>query len=382
LADIDTRGSTTWIVATLAYVASVVLIGCSDNAVTAPEPHGPPAPAPIQVLALATYDGSGQAVHPDAVQTPDGWGKGTPPLHLVVTPYPEGQASYENPSIYSGQSVTVWQVPQNVQNPIARPVTTGYLSDPDEVYNPSTKELWVYYRQVTTTNQILLLRSPDGIQWGTPVTIVTVPNHQAVSPTVVRKGADDWWLWTVNAGVNGCSSASTVVELRHSTDGIHWSDPQPVYLGGNDDFPWHVDVTWIPEYGEFWALYNAKTPGSCTTAVLRFATSQDGVHWTTAPTPLLTRGAIPEFADIVYRSSLTYDATSDLVTLWYSGARYEHTDYLWHVAVQQIPRTTLLANVMRTPSPSSSGAVTPAASLIPLTKPVAPLVPLTNATAP
>jgi hypothetical protein len=152
-----------------------------------------------------------------------------------------------------------------------------------------------------------------------------------------------------------------------------------VQLGVSGDFPWHLDVIWVPEQGEFWALYNAKTAGSCTTAVLRFAVSQDGVHWTTEPTPLLTKGVIPEFADVVYRSSLEYDAARDLATLWYSGARYTNARYVWHIAVQQMSRTALFAIVTQTPPPlSSKKDVTPS---VPGPPTVAP-PPLTNATAP
>ena len=154
-------------------------------------------------------------------------------------------------------------------------------------------------------------------------------------------------MWTVNGGEAGCSGPSTTVELRQSTDGVAWSAPQTVLLGDGTQFPWHIDVIWVAERGEFWALYNAKMAGSCTTSVLYFATSPDGVHWTTAPTPLLQRGAIPEFADIVYRSALSYDVTTDTVTVFYSGARYTTDHYVWRVGVQQLSRIQLFDLVMR-----------------------------------
>lgn len=359
---------------TLVWVASIVAIACSDGA-TSPSLHHPPPPGSIQVLELTTYDGSGQAVHPDAVIIPAGWG-GLSASNLVVTPYPGGQASFENPSVFIGQSAIgwEWEIPQGVQNPIARPTSGGYLSDPDELYNPSTNELWLYYRQVTSQNEILLTRSSDGVHWGAPITVVSVPNHEAISPTVVRMSEQDWRLWTVNSGVNGCSAPSTTVELRTSTDGIHWASPQTVSLGDQGDFPWHLDVTWVPEQNQFWALYNAKVSGSCTTGVLRFAVSQDGIHWTTTPTPLLSRGVIPEFADIVYRASLQYNAASDAVTIWYSGARYSQSSYEWHIAVQQMSRATMLVKVTQTPL-----AIGPELDNVPGT--LAP-PPLTNATAP
>lgn len=300
-------------------------------------------------MALATYDGSGEAVHPDVVTTPGTWGENS--LHLVVTPYPGGNPTFENPSIYVGHyvgaSLSAWSVPSGVQNPLVRPAASGYLSDPDELYDPATNQLWLYYRQVTTVNQILLIRSSDGVTWSAPVPVVTVSNHLAISPAVVRRGANDWWMWTINGGTDGCAGRSTTVELRQSVDGVTWSAPQTVSMGDGTQFPWHVDVTWVASRGEFWAVYNAKNPGSCTTPVLRFATSPDGVHWTVAPGAVLRRGALPEFADIVYRASLSYDPTTDGVTLWYSGARYTGKTYVWRVAEQEMTRATLFDLVSR-----------------------------------
>ena len=116
----------------LAFAAAA----CSDAAGPVTEPP----PPTVQLLALETFDGSGQAVHPDAAVTPLSWGAGE--TELFATPYPNGDASKENPSLYARRSLLDWRVPDGVMNPIARPVA-GYLSDPDEVFNPETSELWL-----------------------------------------------------------------------------------------------------------------------------------------------------------------------------------------------------------------------------------------------
>jgi hypothetical protein len=108
--------------------------------------------------------------------------------------------------------------------------------------------------------------------------------------------------------------------------------------------------------------------GSCTSEALYFALSTDGVHWTASPGPLLARGALAELQDVVYRSSLFYDADVDLVTIWYSGARYDAGTYRWHVAVEQLTSSELEARV----------AVVRATGAADLTA----TPPLTNATAP
>jgi hypothetical protein len=229
-------------------------------------------------------------------------------------------------------------------NPIERPVV-GYLSDPDEVFNPETNELWLYYRGVNSENEIFLVRGNAPTMWSSPTLVAAGANHTIVSPTVVRRGQGDWMMWSVNSGTAGCSGSSTTVELRTSADGINWSPPTTTDLTESGVFAWHIDVEWIPARGEFWAIYNVKIPGSCTTSALHFARSVDGAHWTVEPGPVLRRGAIPAFADIVYRGSLLYNDASSTVTLWYSGALFENNGYVWRIATESLPVSALLERV-------------------------------------
>lgn len=222
------------------------------------------------------------------------------------------------------------------------------------MFNPATNEVWLYYRAVTNENEIFLIRGRSPSDWSRPQLVFKGPNHTILSPTVVRRGSRDWLMWSVNGGV-GCDGAATTVELRHSSDGLNWSNPIETDLKESGAFAWHLDVEWIPSLNEFWATYNIKAPGSCTTAALHFATSSDGVHWLTSPGPVLQREAIPEFKDVVYRGSLHYDAASDDVTLWYSGAR-NVTDrngtgnhYEWKIGTERLTRTALFARVAQAP---------------------------------
>lgn len=319
----------------------------------------------VLALQLETYDGSGQEVHPDHVVLPSGWADAT--QALVATPYPFGNPRFENPSLYTGFDGDLWTVPAGLTNPLVLP-SEGYLSDPDALYDPDSRELWVYYRQVDTQNVIWLIRSADGIEWSAPERVASAPNHQIISPTVVRRGPGDWLMWAVNAGSAGCTSSSTTVELRQSSDGVHWSAPQAVSLDESGGYPWHLDVEWIPSRSEFWAVYPLKTAGDCTTRELRFATSTDGKRWQTYPTPLLTRGVVPEMMDVVYRSTIEYDAPSEYVSVWYSGARYDGSAYVWHLARERLQLPSLFQRVSNL------------TAALPLPAPEGP--PLTNGTAP
>jgi len=324
----------------------------------------------VHVLPLPSYDGSGQLVHPDLARIPDAWGGG--PFRLAATPFPSGMAKFENPSLFAGASLTDFDVPAGVQNPIVSP-DSGYLSDPDMVFDPDAQTLSLYYRKVTTANEIWLIRSTDGVNWSAPVLVVQAPNQMVVSPAVVRRGPGAWLMWSVNAGVEGCIAPSTTIELRQSADGVSWSAPEPVDLQDSAGFAWHIDVEWIASRDEYWALYPIKLPGSCTTGSLRFATSSDGVHWRTYPAPLLWHGALDAFQDIVYRASMDHGAADGTVTLFYSGARLIDTSYSWSIAYEQLTDSALLARVSAAPGAAILGdRVAPAAVARPLTDATAP----------
>jgi len=297
-------------------------------------------------LTLTTPDGSGQTVHPDYVAMPAAWISAG--QYLAITPYPGGNANYENPSLYTSSDDIAWAAPAGVHNPVVLP-TRGYLSDPDVVYNPEHNELWLYFRAVDDRNEIRLMRSTDGVHFTQPVTVASGLNHVIVSPTVVRRGTNDWLMWSVNSNV-GCTASTTTVELRRSTNGVDWSAPRTVSLSQPGYSVWHIEVQWVPSRQEYWALYNGKTAGSCTTPALFLATSADGETWKTFPSPVLAHGVIREFEDIVYRSTFAYDPSDDAISFWYSGARYESPNYLWRSAYERRARTAVLDVIAQPPN--------------------------------
>ncbi len=301
-------------------------------------------------LDFETYDGSRQVVHPDFAATPAGvFGR---PFHLAITPYPFGNPALENPSIFESTRRSIWDLPDGGPNPVVLP-GSGYLSDPDLVYVPEAGELWLYYREVSSENVVRLMRSRDGVTWSDPLTVLHVPNHQAVSPSIVRRAPDDWWMYVVNGGRSGCDAASTGVDVRRSTDGIHWGEPQGAGLLLPGLWPWHIDVQWIPSRNVFWALYNAKTDHGCVTPALYLAESADGYAWSVLSRPVMTAGVTPTLEHIVYRSTFEYDARTDAITLWMSGARFDRGRYVWGAVVERRRRSEIFTPLAALVDPRS-----------------------------
>jgi len=300
----------------------------------------------IELLPLVTSDGFNQTVHPDYAFMP-GW---SPRRYLVATPYAFSDTLLENPSLFAQFNGYDWQ-PYAIENPIVHG-RVGYLSDPDMVAVEDRNELWIYYREVTARNTIWLIKSGDGLSWTKPKRVASAPRHMIVSPSVVRRDTHEWLMWSVNSGSVGCTSNSTLVELRRSTDGAHWTPPTPVALAQPPFSVWHIDVQWIPAFREYWAIYNVKVPGNCATTALYLATSKDGAHWQTYPSPVIATGVIPAFADIVYRSTFAYDPVNDNVRFWYSGAAYDGNEYVWRTAFDRRTRAELFGAISQ-PAPSS-----------------------------
>ena len=332
----DGRG----VVAT-ATASSCDLINCVDDRIG-------DNPNDWKVLNLTTYDGSGEITHPDVVRG----GLGLRWLWLVVTPYPNSATDKENPSLFQSHNGRFWRIPRGLANPVVKPVD-GYLSDPDLVFDQATRRFWMYYRHVPNDlNNIMLVRSYDGVHWDAPLQVLSVPSHQAVSPTVVHNAPDaPWIMWVVDAQANGCTARSTTIRRRTSQDGINWSVPYGTDLAQPGQIVWHLDIEWVPARAEYWALYNTyPAGGTCATNAVYFARSRDGIAWTTYPSPVIRKGVLPALRDLVYRSSMLVNDKADSVRLYVSGAVYESNMYTWSTATIARSTDELFAD-LNTPPP-------------------------------
>jgi hypothetical protein len=300
------------------------------------------------LINVSTYEGSGQAVHPDAVVFPDLW-RGRK-YWVSATPYPLGNAKFENPSIYHGYRARQMWVPAGVTNPLAMPgALGGYLSDPDMLYDPDRDELRMYYRQTTTSADLLfLMTSGDGVRWSDPKRVFTGEKWGLISPAVVREDASSWRMWSVSATKSGCNAFASEVEVnqRRSTDGLAWGPPEPVNLVVPGRVPWHFDVQYVPAKKEYWALIAAYPDMStCSKTAIFFARSIDGITWSVAPTPLLGPYEFAPMNDLVYRSTFHYHEASDAVTVWYSGARVGDGGFHMAMASARYPYADLIRRV-------------------------------------
>lgn len=328
--------------------AMLAVAGCADRAPLAPTAPADAEPTALvaqkgtaevavatssvienpQPLVTPTYDGSGEAVHPDVVDAPDGWGGRR--YWMTFTPYRRSNERLENPSVVASGDGRTFTVPAGLRNPIvdAPRAKKDYNSDPELVREPTTNRLTLFYRQVTRdANTIFSVGSADGVRWSAPTRVVAVPAHAMVSPTVAApEDGQPARLWYVDAGKQGCKAPSTVVYQRTAAASspvatARWGTAVATTLAQPGYVVWHLKVRWIPSQREYWAVYAAypKGPKGCDVNDLFFARSRDGVSWTTYAEPLFRHGDRQWTAASLYRSSFTYDAASDQLRLWISA---------------------------------------------------------------
>ncbi len=266
------------------------------------------APTP---LVTPTYDGSGQVVHPDVIRVPGGWNGYE--YWMGMTPYPNSNDNYENPSILASHDNLTWVVPPGVTNPLA-PEPAGHNDDVDMLLVGN--QLVMYWVETNNdgSSYFQRLASADGADWGEPQVVLTVPNF-VMSPTIVHDG-ELFTMWYAQSPA-GCTSTYQDMLRRTSADGITWGPAEPVTLVQAGRVPWHFDVQ-RGDDGVYTMLFISYPDGAtCNVTQLYHATSVDGLLWTVSPEPILRPNPVGWDNGNIYRASFIQDGT--WLRIWYSA---------------------------------------------------------------
>ncbi|MFO7607812.1 MAG: DUF2341 domain-containing protein, partial [Candidatus Krumholzibacteriia bacterium] len=265
------------------------------------------APAP---LVTPTYDGSGQVVHPDVVHVPGGWNGYE--YWMGMTPYPNSNDDWENPSLLVSNDNLTWAVPPGVTNPLA-PEPNGHNDDVDMLLVAGQMILYWVETNNDGLSYITRMDSFDGVDWGEPVVVLTIPNY-VMSPAIVHDG-QQFTMWYAQSPV-GCTSSYQDILRRTSADGIAWGPAEPVSLEQPGRIPWHFDVQ---DTGNGLVMLFISYPvgSGCTNTQLYHATSADGLIWTVSPEALLQPRVGSWDSANIYRASFTSDG--DWLRIWYSA---------------------------------------------------------------
>jgi hypothetical protein len=345
-----------------AFALAFAACGVSDQVAAPPatfEDFGVQAPStapvmPLTRLVVPTYDGSGQAVHPDVLWFPSGWHGFE--YWMAFTPFPGGKPEFENPSIVVSHDGIAWQVPPGLSNPVVRrPPKGSYNSDPDLSYDSATDQLVLLTREVRGGfNHVSLLASKDGVKWTGLRKVFLRRNHGMISPAMVLSPSRDPRLWFVDGGDKKCPKRVTRVMRQEGIGRSPLANPalergwgparasglaQPGYL------IWHIDVAWVAARKEYWAVYPAYQRRDCGARDLFFARSPDGVRWTTYPVPLLRHEDKNWTSAMLYRATTLYDAGRDVIRIYLSASAPGPE---WRLGVVEFRMSELLARLAGT----------------------------------
>lgn len=284
-------------------------------------------PWKVSQLDTPTYDGSGQAVHPSVLYFASGWNGHK--YWMCLTPYPEGNEDYENPSILVSEDGTTWTVPNGLTNPIVAQPAGGYNADGEIVMTANGLTMWCLYK-VSVGGEIDIRgkSSTDGVTWSAEVTIIDGTTNLDLSPAVVWDGSQ--FVMYSTDYTSGADATSVFHRRTCATINGTWSAPSActmdaAYPAGEG--AWHQDV--IYEAGRFWGLFNFTNKKDY------LAYSDDGSAWTRTTNPVIDLTADRWDNAQIYRGSLIRkDATHFAV--WYSA---NGTGTIWHIGYVEIEQT-------------------------------------------
>ncbi|MDR3551803.1 MAG: hypothetical protein P4L75_01635 [Clostridia bacterium] len=258
----------------------------------------------LRALAIKTYDGSGQAMHPKVLYFKNGWNGWN--YWMSYTPYPNTNDKYENPSLAVSQDGVTWTIPKGLRNPVigspADVRSGGHNSDPDLVMCGRTMELWYRYNPArrhggqadSSINRIYMMASVNGTRWTAP-RLVLSGGYMYYSPAVLYDSG--WKVWF--------SNDDGKLYFTESADLTTWTNPVAVSLGITGFDIWHQDI--IRTCQGYKIIFSAYRKGQfdLDNQRLYYAFSRDGLRFS-APYMILAPSSGADRLDnrMIYRSSI------------------------------------------------------------------------------
>lgn len=278
-------------------------------------------------LDIPTYDGSGQAVHPDVLYTPDGW-NGYKYI-MCYTPYPYQNVDYENPSIAGSNDGIHWYNFTDCPNPVIAQPPVGFNTDPNIALINNTLYLFNRYcmNEDGSGSQIFWTSCTNPNSWTTP-TLTDLPD--IISPSFHYDGSV-WHCW---ATANYHSKSRNFMHYT-STNMINWAVNGTVSLSIPGYIISHGNVK--PIDGGYEALISAIPTNNSRTIYLFYQKSPDGLVWElTTGNPVLCPSASSWDNYEIYESCLL--KFGDMYKVWYS-ARNKHAE--WHIGYITVNTNTM-----------------------------------------
>ncbi len=320
------------------HPATILMVVVPVAAAAQPDPQLAAIPNWV-INETPTYEGSGQAMHPDVVYFPGGFNGYR--FYMSMTPYPWNDQFVENPSILASNNGYVWTEPQRGINPLMPTPPVDHNADTDLLWNEATQEFYMHYMDIRRPHQVSmvqLLRSTDGIRWqqSTALTLLLPQDPEIVSPAVLLVNGTYYMFY------NNISTAPFRFEYLTSPDGLTWDMSTATVVDVEwpaGVVPWHLDVFAGPD-DRYYMLASRWLGG----IDLYLAVSTDLQHWEMRPEPILTDGDYElggqvYHLNLIHRSTGLIDASLDQLIVWFG---YRRSGDIWGTAVAKFPLSELV----------------------------------------
>lgn len=271
---------------------------------------------------LRSEDGSNEAYHPKVISFKEEWNGYK--YWMTYSPFPHGNAKYENPWIVASNDLINWVEPKGIVNPV-EPTPTPYVhkktynSDPHIVYNSDKDELDLFFRFYDSVNDIVILyhkSSKDGINWTEKEALMERDRTQNdfFSPTVIYENGT-YKLWYVEK--------TRDIMYSESKDLHKWSKPRIINIEyyAKDVINWHLDVIHTKKGYEM-VISSYKNWADRNSMDLYYTYSKDNKKYDTAR--VILRPSVDGWDNKgIYRASLLYE--NGIYYLYYSGQGIDQT---------------------------------------------------------
>lgn len=265
------------------------------------------------LLAVPTYDGSGQAVHPDILVSDT-----FPRYVLSFTPYPHTQDTYENPSILISDDGAFFREEKSGLNPIVFAPETDHNDDPD-LFLENGSFCIVYLETLRPYRQNLnLLQSSDRCIWKKKTLFtenMTSPQRLfMLSPAYIRTENGVYLYY-----VNGSNPDKRSIEYFCGKDvnSFDFTVHDKAIIDGFLLNPWHIDI--IRGTNTYFMLLSCiERKNGKNSFTLHLAYGKNGIGWKFIDKPVLpncyrSSGFIKDGIMYIYYShNVVYDE-------WYLG---------------------------------------------------------------
>jgi hypothetical protein len=280
-------------------------------------------------LWIPTYDGSGQAVHPDILREIPGSDGIAGPFVLAMTPYPYSIDAFENPSILVSKDGLRFYEEKRGMNPVAKKPSRDHNDDPDISFVDG-RYLLFYLETVRPDRQnLVLLESADRRAWTRRAAFPyelsgAKPEPFIVSPALAERNGV-FRLFYVNT-----SARPFRVEYLESRSVDSWDKGKAkiATIGGMTAVPWHLDVVRGGEWYYLLLTTLYEDDQGRKRYDLGVARSRDLDSWTLSPLPAIV--GRPWGCVDVYRSSALVEGGDLFIYFSYETAIHE-----WRIALER-----------------------------------------------